>query len=142
MTQILREESHLNFWAQIRDFAASERGIIYRMVLPLSEVQRAVETVDSQNGSATETRIIAHMGTGTLWVSLPAPKESVEWFSRLADIAQACKGHAVMAAAPAEFKAGLDVWGPPPPSLAIMREIKRQFDPQGLLNPGRFLARV
>ena len=30
----------------------------------------------------------------------------------------------------------------PPQTLSIMREIKRQFDPKGLLNPGRFLAGV
>lgn len=141
-TQILREASHQNLWAQIRDFAASAGGIIYRMVLPLSGIQSALETIDSWSGSATETEIIAHMGTGTVWVSLPARKESVEWFSRLTEIARDRKGYTVMAAAPAEFKAGLDVWGPPPPSLAIMREIKRHFDPKDLLNSGRFLAGV
>jgi glycolate oxidase FAD binding subunit len=48
----------------------------------------------------------------------------------------------VIAAAPAELKKGIDVWGQAPPSLNLMREIKRQFDPQGILNPGRFLARL
>jgi glycolate oxidase FAD binding subunit len=42
--------------------------------------------------------------------------------------------------APPDAKQGRDVWGPSPPALALMREIKRQFDPESLMNPGRFVA--
>jgi len=40
------------------------------------------------------------------------------------------------------MKAQLDIWGEPPPGLGLMREIKRQFDPQAILSPGRFIARL
>jgi glycolate oxidase FAD binding subunit len=45
-----------------------------------------------------------------------------------------------MLAAPPNLKDGVDVWGPPPASLNLMREIKRRFDPKNLLNPGRFVG--
>jgi glycolate oxidase FAD binding subunit len=38
--------------------------------------------------------------------------------------------------------ADLDLWGTPPDTLVLMREIKRRFDPNGILNPGRFLGGV
>lgn len=38
--------------------------------------------------------------------------------------------------------AGLDVWGAPGGPLAIMRAIKGQFDPNGTLNPGRFVGSI
>jgi glycolate oxidase FAD binding subunit len=41
---------------------------------------------------------------------------------------------------PAESK--LDCWGTLPDSLPLMREIKRRFDPDSILNPGRFLGRI
>jgi glycolate oxidase FAD binding subunit len=41
---------------------------------------------------------------------------------------------------PAETK--LDCWGTLPDSLPLMREIKRQFDPERILNPGRFLGQI
>jgi hypothetical protein len=33
---------------------------------------------------------------------------------------------------------GRDVWGPPGDGAAVMQAIKDRFDPQGILNPGRF----
>jgi len=36
--------------------------------------------------------------------------------------------------------AELGAWGTPPPTLELMRQIKRAFDPQGILNPGRFVV--
>jgi FAD/FMN-containing dehydrogenase len=32
-----------------------------------------------------------------------------------------------------------DLWGPPGDGAAVMRAIKDRFDPQGVLNPGRFV---
>jgi glycolate oxidase FAD binding subunit len=36
----------------------------------------------------------------------------------------------------------LDCWGTLPDSLPLMREIKRRFDPERVLNPGRFLGQI
>jgi len=47
-------------------------------------------------------------------------------------------GSLVIEEAPAGL--GIDPWGPPPPSLAIMQRLKRRFDPDGRLNPGRFVG--
>ena len=35
---------------------------------------------------------------------------------------------------------GLDAWGTRPPTLEIMRSLKRAFDPEATLNPGRFIV--
>jgi glycolate oxidase FAD binding subunit len=46
--------------------------------------------------------------------------------------------HVVILAAPPAWKRGLDVWGPSPDALDVMRVLKEQFDPGRVLNPGRF----
>ncbi|MBV9402547.1 MAG: hypothetical protein JO018_02340, partial [Candidatus Eremiobacteraeota bacterium] len=36
----------------------------------------------------------------------------------------------------------LNVWGHEPPTVERMRSLKAAFDPDGLLNPGRFIAGI
>jgi len=49
-------------------------------------------------------------------------------------------GSLVLEDAPAELRAAVDAWGPPPPGFVIMQRLKRRFDPEGRLNPGRFVG--
>ena len=36
----------------------------------------------------------------------------------------------------------LNAWGTPPPAIAAMRALKERFDPNGILNPGRFVGGI
>ncbi len=49
---------------------------------------------------------------------------------------------AVIEDAPPDVKRGTDVFGPEPASLPLMRAIKAQLDPKGVLSPGRFVGRL
>jgi glycolate oxidase FAD binding subunit len=51
-------------------------------------------------------------------------------------------GSLIVTAAPAAVRALVDVWGPPPPSLAVMRRVKRELDPDLRLAPGRFVGGI
>lgn len=42
--------------------------------------------------------------------------------------------------APPAVRGAVDVWGPPPPSFALMQRLKDRFDPEQRLNPGRFVG--
>jgi glycolate oxidase FAD binding subunit len=50
--------------------------------------------------------------------------------------------YALIEDAPAELREQLDLWGEPPPTLALMRSLKAQWDPRGVLNRGRYLGRL
>jgi glycolate dehydrogenase FAD-binding subunit len=43
---------------------------------------------------------------------------------------------------PAEVKSKLDVWGSSGDALPVMKSVKAQFDPAGVLNPGRFIGGI
>ena len=61
----------------------------------------------------------------------------------LRDLAGLVVGHggvAVVETAPPEVKAQLEVWGPPPSSFPLLEGLKRTFDPEGVLSPGRFIG--
>ena len=57
-------------------------------------------------------------------------------------VAQRHGGTAVVEICHPSIKAQMDVWGEEPGSMEIMRRLKEQFDPQRLLNRGRFLGRL
>ena len=54
--------------------------------------------------------------------------------------AEAAGGALVMLAAPDEFMREVDSWGTRPATLDLMRRLKGSFDPDGILNPGRFVV--
>jgi glycolate oxidase FAD binding subunit len=124
----------------VQNFGPSGAGVLYRITVPTRSVAEVMAQVEGWSGSGEGPRAVAHVGAGTVYLSLDNDISSMEWLPKLADLAKKHQGHVVVVDAPAELKHGIDVWGPPPPSLDLMREIKRRFDPRGILNPGRFLA--
>lgn len=51
-------------------------------------------------------------------------------------------GSLTFLAAPSSIRQRLDVWGPPPPALSLMRSVKERLDPQRRLAPGRFVGGI
>ncbi len=51
----------------------------------------------------------------------------------------AMRGYLVLESAPPSFKAQFDCWGDLGTQAQVMGELKREFDPRRVLNPGRFV---
>jgi glycolate oxidase FAD binding subunit len=133
-TAILRAESHNEFWGKLRDFPLQPDCLVYRVTLPRGKIFDFARRV--QNWAAV--KLTSDLAVGTVWLALPVRSSGLEQFVELIEAARQQHGHAVVFAAPAELKQGVEVWGPSPTTISLQREIKRQFDPKGLLNPGRF----
>jgi glycolate oxidase FAD binding subunit len=58
------------------------------------------------------------------------------------DAARARGGHLVVEWAPLGVREMCPVWDPPGPSVDLMRGLKARLDPQGVLNPGRFVGGI
>ena len=141
-TEMLDGDVHRRVWETVRDFGADGASpAVFRVSVPLAAVT-GVLAVALGVTAGRPLRYVAHAGTGTVWLALDDPGLVALWFPRLVALAQEYHGHAVLVAAPPVVKQTLDVWGPPPQALALMQELKRQFDPRGVLNPGRFVARI
>ncbi|MDQ7844762.1 MAG: FAD-binding oxidoreductase [Armatimonadota bacterium] len=140
--EVVTGSAHAACWAAVRDFPLPEvsppayQEALLRLTVPLGSVAAAVAALSALDGGLS---YVAHAGVGTIWIRAELHR-AAEVFSAVGTVAASHRGHAVLAAAPAAVKRDLDIWGPPPPALAIMREIKQRFDPRGLLNPGRFVA--
>jgi len=93
------------------------------------------------------TRMVAEAGNGVLRIRLGGRLSAEEWergvVRPLRELVAPEGGSVVVEAAPRALKERLDVWGPiEPGALAIMKRLKAEFDPRGILNPGRFVDRI
>lgn len=135
---LLSAEKHYEFWDPVRDFPLATGRLIYRVMVPPAELFGFVKLVEGWH----EMAIACDAATGTIWLACAAHTSGLQRFSYLAATARERRGYAVIFAAPAALKTGVNVWGASAPSFSLMREIKRQFDPDALLNPGRFAGNL
>jgi glycolate oxidase FAD binding subunit len=141
-TKTLQENDHSRFWQEARDFPLQGDRLVYRVTVPRASVSEVVQTVHNWSTVDFCPEIVSDAAMGIVWISLGANDLAAQWFTKLIAEARVHRGHAIILAAPTHLKRGIDVWGTAPRTLSLMREIKRQFDPEGLLNPGRFLEGI
>jgi len=138
----LQENDHSRFWQEARDFPLQADRLVYRATVPRSSTFEVIQAVHNWSIADFRPEIVSDVAAGIVWISLGVNDLAAQWFTKLIAETRSHRGHAIIFAAPAHLKRGIDVWGPDPPTLSLMRAIKRQFDPQGLLNPGRFLGGI
>jgi glycolate oxidase FAD binding subunit len=78
---------------------------------------------------------------GLIWVAPPVTQDCSAGEIRHA--VAAAGGHATLVRAPAAVRASIDPFQPETGALAALtRRVKENFDPKGVLNPGRMWAGV
>jgi glycolate oxidase FAD binding subunit len=141
-SESLDHPAHLRFWDEVRDFPLATNRSVIRVTVPRGSLPAAVKKIEGWKTADFDFAVIADALSGCVWIAAAAEDGPAEQFARMGALAREHGGHAIMLAAPPEVKKNLDVWGAPPPGFPLMREIKRQFDPHGLLNPGRFVGGI
>lgn len=78
---------------------------------------------------------------GLVWLAVPSDRPDAGAAVVRPAIARAGGGHATLIRAPAAIRASLPVFEPQPAPLATLSaRLKAEFDPKGILNPGRMTA--
>ncbi len=108
------------------------QDLVCKATMLPSEIASFAERVRSLGGESVT------QATGIMTACFPAT--AANQLPQLRRDLEAASGSLVVLKQPAE--SNLDCWGTLPGSLPLMREIKRRFDPEGVLNPGRFLGGI
>lgn len=137
---VLDRDASLLAWKEIADASAfvGTSGDVWKL------------SVAPTNGAAVGRRLAEELGGrcyydwggGGVWLELPAAPDAHAARVRAVLLEVAGRdGHATLMRAPAAVRTVVAPFQPQAPGLAALSErVRRQFDPQGLFNPGRMYA--
>ena len=151
----LDSEKHQAFWVSIRDFSQGLRENYPNLISLKSNflISKSDEMLGSYEMIARELGIecafICHSGNGILYsYILPGKKfrSKVESFIELIEkmTAEAAKneGNLIIESSPLLIKKNVEVWGQSRSDYQVVRRLKEQIDPAGILNRGRFVGGI
>jgi glycolate oxidase FAD binding subunit len=147
--KVLKGEEDRAFWMRVRDFAlAAKPAVILKSNFVIS---RQAEILGNYQKMAQAAGVgcafICHAGNGILMTYIL--ESGVAKTDPLVDLigkftAEAVKhdGNLVVESCPTELKVKINVWGQPRTDYVVMRRLKQEVDPAGVLNPGRFVGGI
>lgn len=137
----LEGDASAALWAAVRDvapFQAPDPRPLWR----ISTAPTAGPGVVAAIQATVQSEAIYDWACGLIWLAADADAPDAAATTVRAAV-QAAGGHATLVRAPAQTRAAIDVFEPlSAPLAAITKGLKREFDPRGILNPGRMYAGV
>ncbi|MBI3823190.1 MAG: FAD-binding oxidoreductase, partial [Planctomycetes bacterium] len=125
--------------AVVESAAWAAGAVVFKASLLASAVAGFCQAVD---GEPDRPQVRSHAGNGIVFGCWPAgltKERAATMLTLWRDRARQGQGSVVVLQCPSDWKTTVDVWGPAPEAAALMREVKKQFDPKRIFNPGRFL---
>jgi FAD/FMN-containing dehydrogenase len=155
--EVLDGDLHDKFWNKIQNHpqtfsAGTSNTIGCKASLPASKVEDFFQAVKKiGNSQNLEPIMFSHAGSGIVYIyfgldTVPIQLDRMSIFSyiikEIRNLSLQFGGSLIVEAAPTDLKKSVDVWGPVGDSLKIMKLLKEQFDPHGILNPGRLVEGI
>jgi len=148
----LSQEDGDGLWQAVTDLGWAEEGLpdlVLRVSIMPSQVRDFLVMADSLASHPFKQGVVADVGWGMVrllwWADGVASGTGAllgGMIGRLREEARRYMGHVVVERCPLEVKGNIDVWGDSLEGMDIMRRIKQELDPAGILNPGRFAGRI
>ena len=135
----LNEAEAETIWRQVANLEALT-DIAVRLHLPRSALAEGVHRILA---SAADCLVIADAGTGVVRVAFSADeKQAVTFITTRRREAHSAGGTLFIEHAPAAVRETCNAWEEAGEAATLMRGLKKNFDPQSLLNPGKFIAGI
>ena len=133
----LRTGAIVETWQAVTDLElhTPEHHVRLRLGLPPANLIQAQGVLNHRLPDATTW--IAAADSGLLFLDVPSV--DAETVKSLRNALGPLQGRLTIESAPIELKQACNVWGPSGSGARLMHSIKETFDPQAILNPGRFV---
>jgi len=151
----LNSEKHHAFWIALRDFPQGLKEDYPNLISLKSnfliskwgEMLKSHEKIVQESGF--DYAFICHSGNGILYSYILSEKNLrlkigsfIELIEKLKSEAIKNEGNLVVESSPLSIKKKVDVWGQLRIDYQIMSRLKKEIDPGGILNPGRFVGGI
>jgi glycolate oxidase FAD binding subunit len=134
---VVRGDDEAALWADHHQRPWRAEGAVVKMTMVPTAVAATLCWMADAMPDA-DYDVIGRAGVGVLLARIGGNAERQAWIvNGLREQLAPPAGSVVVVRASDDLKSRLDVWGPLGDGLGVMRAIKRQFDPNGILNPGR-----
>ena len=125
------------FWTSLADQLADSATILCKVGLLPTQLVPLLQIVETY-GLDWLARLHNASGLGLIALNTNGAADATAVVNKMRSHCAAHKGYLTILQAPPSFT--LEPWGYTGNALAMMKAIKQQFDPHGLLNPGRFVG--
>lgn len=128
-------------WRRLADAALTARFAARLAALP-DQAGRLVELAQRFRRHFAHLHIAMHAGNGIVRVHAQSPVQNahglVEEIAGIRHELEALRGSLILPVLPAKLQGLVEPYAPLGNEARLMRELKRRFDPAGILAPGRF----
>lgn len=143
--QIVEDETHDSMCYEIQEFpnVVSELdNVIVKVNLKQTDITNYLD----ENIENTD-KVMVLLGNGVIYFKKPISsgtdlQQIANTITQMRQRAIDVGGNLIIESAPTELKRLIDVWGPIGSTLNLMKQIKAKFDPDTLLNSGRFVSSI
>jgi glycolate oxidase FAD binding subunit len=152
---VLNSLGHQGFWNALRNFSEGLAKrypdlIALKSNFLISKCGKVIESYEKIfKGMGMDFAFICHSGNGILYSYVLADRNVrsktetfVKLIKKLTSEAVKNEGNLVVESSPFSIRKKVDVWGKSRTDRQVMRRIKKEVDPAGVLNPGRFLGGI
>jgi len=134
-TALIEGDDSADLWCNVRNaksFAGGNRSV-WRISVPPSEAARVVELINAQ----ADAEFLLDWGGGLIWASLDASASAAP----IQNVIDQIGGHASLLRGNDILRQSASIVRPNAPRIDALEDaLRRQFDPNGILNPGLMAA--
>jgi glycolate oxidase FAD binding subunit len=114
--------------------------VLWRISVPPAQAATVTDEIEARLAGNTDVTFAYDWSGGLIWLWLDGNLPDLGAGIIRSAIAANGGGHATLMRGPVDRRAAIDVFQPQSPALAALNaRLKAQFDPVGILNPGRMV---